>query len=198
MGCAGAVYARGHEPGKTMSQWGGFIEGSSGEPGSLWRRRRKTLRTGPAHPPVHRVQPGCGARLAIRPCLAEGAPVGVFAGARASRYAERIASPGKHSVTGVGQNFIAAFVSHVLDLRGPSLVLDSACSSSLAAVHLACQSLHSGDSELAIAGGVDLLLDEKPYLFLSAAHALSPDGRCRTFDERRMASCPERVPAASC
>ena len=87
-------------------------------------------------------------------------------------------------MTGVGQNFIAAFVSHVLDLRGPSLVLDSACSSSLAAVHLACQSLQSGDSELAIAGGVDLLLDEKPYLFLSAAHALSPDGRCRTFDEK--------------
>ena len=114
----------------------------------------------------------------------QGRRVGVFAGARASRYAERIASPGKHSVTGVGQNFIAAFVSHVLDLRGPSLVLDSACSSSLAAVHLACQSLQSGDSELAIAGGVDLLLDEKPYLFLSAAHALSPDGRCRTFDEK--------------
>ena len=113
-----------------------------------------------------------------------GRRVGVFAGARASRYAERISSPGKHSVTGVGQNFIAAFVSHVLDLRGPSLVLDSACSSSLAAVHLACQSLQSGDSELAIAGGVDLLLDEKPYLFLSAAHALSPDGRCRTFDEK--------------
>jgi acyl transferase domain-containing protein len=110
--------------------------------------------------------------------------VGVFAGARGTRYAERIAFPGKHSVTGVGQNFIAAFVSHVLDLRGPSLVLDSACSSSLAAVHLACQSLHSGDSELAIAGGVDLLLDEKPYLFLSAAHALSPDGRCRTFDAK--------------
>jgi len=63
-------------------------------------------------------------------------------------------------------------------------VLDSACSSSLAAVHLACQSLQTGDSELAIAGGVDLLLDEKAYLFLSAAHALSPDGRCRTFDEK--------------
>jgi macrolactin polyketide synthase MlnE len=182
---AQAFYARRHEPGKTVSQWGGFIDD------------------------VERVNPalfGLGAedaadldpliRLFTETSLAavldspydqvslKGRRVGVFAGARAGRYAERIASPGKHSVVGVGQNFIAAFVSHVLDLRGPSLVLDSACSSSLAAVHLACQSLHSGDSELAIAGGVDLLLDEKSYLFLSAAHALSPDGRCRTFDEK--------------
>jgi acyl transferase domain-containing protein len=168
-----------------VSQWGGFIEGAE-----------------LVNPTLFGVGPEAAAdidplvRLFTETSLAavvdspydrdtlKGRRVGVFAGARASRYAERITSPGKHSVTGVGQNFIAAFVSHLLDLRGPSLVLDSACSSSLAAVHLACQSLQSGDSELAIAGGVDFLLDEKSYLFLSAAHALSPDGRCRTFDER--------------
>jgi acyl transferase domain-containing protein/acyl carrier protein len=182
---AESLYARRHQPGKIVSQWGGFIEGIEF-----------------VKPALFGVGPGEAAdldplvRLFTETSLAavldssydqasiSGRRVGVFAGARAGRYAERIASPGKHSVTGVGQNFIAAFVSHVLDLRGPSLVLDSACSSSLAAVHLACQSLQSGDSELAIAGGVDLLLDEKSYLFLSAAHALSPDGRCRTFDEK--------------
>jgi acyl transferase domain-containing protein/acyl carrier protein len=107
--------------------------------------------------------------------------VGVFAGARSGRYAERIAVPGKRSITAVGQNFITAYVSHLLDLRGPSLVVDSACSSSLAAFHLACQSLRTGESDVALAGGVEVLLDEKPYLFLSASHALSPAGHCRPF-----------------
>jgi acyl transferase domain-containing protein/acyl carrier protein len=113
-----------------------------------------------------------------------GRRVGVFAGARASRYAERIARPGKRSVTGVGQNFVAAYAAHLLDWRGPALVVDSACSSSLAAIHLACRSLQAGDCELAVAGGVEVLLDEAPYLFLSASQALSPDGRCRPFSDR--------------
>jgi len=74
-------------------------------------------------------------------------------------------------------------VSHFLDLTGPNLVVDSACSSALVSVHLAAQSLMLGESEMALAGGVDLLLDEEPYLMLSAGKALSPTGRCRTFDE---------------
>ncbi|MDQ1470013.1 MAG: hypothetical protein QOJ99_1493, partial [Bryobacterales bacterium] len=182
---APSLYSGRHEPGKTMSQWGGFIDGfelvnpalfglspeEAADLDPLIRLFMETSLAAVLDSPYDHVS-------------VKGRRVGVFAGARISRYAERITSPGKHSVTGVGQNFIAAFVSHVLDLRGPSMVIDSACSSSLAAVHLACQSLRTGDSELAIAGGVDLLLDEKAYLFLSAAHALSPDGRCRTFDEK--------------
>jgi acyl transferase domain-containing protein len=89
----------------------------------------------------------------------------------------------KSALTGSAQNFIAAQVAHCLDLHGPNLVVDTACSSSLTAVHLAVRSLIDGESELAIAGGVDLLLDETPYIGLSAGQALSPRGRCRTFDE---------------
>jgi acyl transferase domain-containing protein/acyl carrier protein len=182
---AQAFYARRHEPGKTVSQWGGFID-------DVERVNPSLFGLGPEEaadldPLIRLFTETSLAAVLDSPydhASLKGRRVGVFAGARAGRYAERIVSPTKHSVVGVGQNFIAAFVSHVLDLRGPSLVLDSACSSSLAAVHLACLSLQSGDSEMAIAGGVDLLLDEKSYLFLSAAHALSPDGRCRTFDEK--------------
>jgi acyl transferase domain-containing protein/acyl carrier protein len=182
---AQALYARRHQPGKTVSQWGGFIEGVERVNPALFGLSPEEAAD--LDPLIRLFTETSLAAVLDSPydhVSLKGRRVGVFAGARSGRYAERIASPGKHSVTGVGQNFIAAFVSHVLDLRGPSLVLDSACSSSLAAVHLACQSLQTGDSELAIAGGVDLLLDEKAYLFLSAAHALSPDGRCRTFDER--------------
>jgi 3-oxoacyl-(acyl-carrier-protein) synthase/acyl carrier protein len=182
---ARTLYARRHEPGRTVSQWGGFIEGVEMVNPALFGLGPEEAAD--LDPLIRLFTETSLAAVLDSPydyVSLRGRRVGVFAGARASRYAERIASPDKHSVTGVGQNFIAAFISHLLDLRGPSLVLDSACSSSLAAVHLACQSLQSGDSDLAIAGGVDLLLDEKPYLFLSAAHALSPDGRCRTFDEK--------------
>jgi acyl transferase domain-containing protein len=63
------------------------------------------------------------------------------------------------------------------------MVVDTACSSSLTAIHLACQSLITKESSIALAGGVDILLDEKPYLLLSDGKALSPDGKCHTFDE---------------
>ena len=182
---AQSLYTPRQEPGRTISQWGGFIDDVERVNPALFGLSPEEAAD--LDPLIRLFTETSVAAVLDSPynhATLKGRRVGVFAGARASRYAERIVSPGKHSVTGVGQNFIAAFVSHVLDLRGPSLVLDSACSSSLAAVHLACQSLRSGDSELAIAGGVDLLLDEKPYLFLSAAHALSPDGRCRTFDEK--------------
>ena len=111
-------------------------------------------------------------------------PTGVFVGSRASSYASRLAEFSKYTPIGTGQNFIAAQLSHFLDLKGPNLIVDTACSSSLVSVHLACQSLLSGDCDLAIAGGVDLLLDENIYLILSEAKALSRDGRCHTFDLR--------------
>ncbi|WNG46736.1 SDR family NAD(P)-dependent oxidoreductase [Archangium minus] len=180
-----ATYAPRHSPGKSISQWGGFVDGIERISPSLFGLSAEDAAD---VDPLIRLFTECSLAAVLdspygRDGL-QGRRVGVFTGARTSGYAERIAVPGKHSITGIGQNFISAYVSHVLDLRGPSLVLDCACSSSLAAVHLACQSLRAGDSELAIAGGVEVLLDEKPYLFLSAAHALSPDGRCRTFDEK--------------
>ncbi|WP_342379873.1 SDR family NAD(P)-dependent oxidoreductase [Myxococcus stipitatus] len=180
-----AHYSSQHQPGKSVSQWGGFIQGIEWLDPTLFG---VSAEEAASIDPLIRLFTECSlAAVLDSPYEREGLKgkrVGVFAGARSGSYAERIAVPGKHSVSGIGQNFISAYVSHLLDLRGPSFVLDSACSSSLAAVHLACQSLRSGDSELAIAGGVEVLLEEKVYQFLSAAHALSPDGRCRTFDAR--------------
>ena len=118
-----------------------------------------------------------------KPDLA-GQRVGVFVGSRSSNYRNRISSLLPETVLGVDQNFIASHVSHLFDLRGPNVVLDSACSSSLMSIHTACRSLQVGDCEMALAGGVDILLDENQYLMLSECQALSPDGRCFTFDER--------------
>ncbi|HET9279736.1 MAG TPA: polyketide synthase, partial [Flavitalea sp.] len=90
----------------------------------------------------------------------------------------------KNTILGIAQNFIAAHASHFFNFKGPNMVVDTACSSSLSSLHLACQSLLLGESEIALAGGVDLLLNEKYYKILSEMGALSPDGKCHTFDEK--------------
>jgi acyl transferase domain-containing protein/acyl carrier protein len=90
----------------------------------------------------------------------------------------------QHTATGNDLSIIAARVSYVLGLEGPSVALNTACSSSLVAVHLACQSLRTGESDLALAGGVNLILAPDSTIAMSKFGGLSPDGRCFTFDAR--------------
>ncbi|PLN77506.1 fatty acid synthase S-acetyltransferase [Aspergillus taichungensis] len=73
-------------------------------------------------------------------------------------------------------------VSHRLNLQGPSITLDTACSSSLSALHLACQSIWAGESEGALAGGVNAILRPESTIMLSKSGFLSPDGTCKPFD----------------
>ncbi len=70
----------------------------------------------------------------------------------------------------------------MLDLNGPSITLDTACSSSLVTVHLACQSLRRREIDLALAGGVNLILSPEMTITLTKAYMMAPDGRCKTFD----------------
>lgn len=81
-------------------------------------------------------------------------------------------------------NMIAARTSQELNLRGPSIVVDTACSSSIVTIHMACESLRRGECELAIAGGINLLLTPTPYIYLSNAGALSTSGVSRVFDAK--------------
>ncbi|MGH9754660.1 MAG: type I polyketide synthase [Blastocatellia bacterium] len=75
-------------------------------------------------------------------------------------------------------------LSYAFGLEGPSIVIDTACSSSLVAVHLACQSLRSGETSLAIAGAANLILQPESSIGFSQGRMLSPDGRCKVFDAR--------------
>jgi acyl transferase domain-containing protein len=113
-----------------------------------------------------------------------GKKIGVFAGTRSGNYSSKISQPIKSTIIGTGQNFIAAHISHFFNLKGPNMVVDTACSSSLVSIHLACQSLINGESDMVLAGGADILLDERTYIVLSESGAISPDGKCHTFDER--------------
>ncbi|MFQ5794227.1 MAG: type I polyketide synthase [Candidatus Bipolaricaulia bacterium] len=84
--------------------------------------------------------------------------------------------------TGSALSIAANRLSYLFDLKGPSLSVDTACSSSLVAVHLACQSLWNRESDLVLAGGVNVILSPRVTITLSKAHMLAADGRCKTFD----------------
>ncbi|MCZ8522702.1 MULTISPECIES: beta-ketoacyl synthase N-terminal-like domain-containing protein [Paenibacillus] len=111
-----------------------------------------------------------------------GKRVGVFAGTRTSNFGSKYCGTTKDVLVATGQNFITAHLSHIYNFKGPNMVVDAACASSLTAIHLGVRAIQSGEAEVALAGGVEILLDETMYLDLSAAKILSPEGRCRTFD----------------
>jgi len=116
-----------------------------------------------------------------------GSRSGVFVGMMGSDYQHLLAQRDNseieaHFASGNACSVAAGRVSYFLDWQGPALSIDTACSSSLVAVHTACRSLLSGECRLALAAGVNLLLDEKVFEAYEKAGMLSPEGRCKTFD----------------
>ena len=113
-----------------------------------------------------------------------GSQTGVFIGISGNDYVRLQSSEDGDPYIGTGNahSIAANRLSYIFDWRGPSLAVDTACSSSLVAVHLACQSLRYGECNLALAGGVNLILS--PQLTRSFANAgmMAEDGRCKTFD----------------
>ncbi|MFI5967882.1 beta-ketoacyl synthase N-terminal-like domain-containing protein, partial [Streptomyces asoensis] len=125
----------------------------------------------------------------LPPADLAGQRSGVFVGVIADDYATLCArlgadALGPHSLTGLHRSMIANRVSYVLGLRGPSMTVDTGQSSSLVSVHLACESLRTGESTVALAGGVNLNLLPETTERVARFGALSPDGRCHTFDAR--------------
>ena len=89
-----------------------------------------------------------------------------------------------HTAMGASRTSVANRISYLYNLKGPSLTVDTACSSSLVGVHLACQSIWSGESSLAVAGGVNIMIRPETSMMLSKGNFLSPDGHCKSFDSR--------------
>ena len=119
----------------------------------------------------------------------QAGPVGVFVGADATHHlAGLIASgdagmdAGMEELIGAGTGFLATRISYKLNLAGPSLTVQTACSTSLVALHLACKSLLDGECDLALAGGVALRLPEERGYRYQEGGIYSPDGHCRAFD----------------
>ncbi|MEU2612181.1 SDR family NAD(P)-dependent oxidoreductase [Micromonospora sp. NPDC007271] len=116
--------------------------------------------------------------------------IGVYAGTGGNTYLQKFvmrnkrAAGGPHSAVSVATanspNYVATNVSYRLDLRGPSLTVHTACSTSLVAFHLACEALRNGECDMALAGGVNVELPHVGYLGMDGF--TSPDGHCRPFD----------------
>jgi acyl transferase domain-containing protein/acyl-CoA synthetase (AMP-forming)/AMP-acid ligase II len=114
-----------------------------------------------------------------------GTATGVFVGIGTADYFHLQAEAGAltpYSATGTAHSIAANRLSYLLDLRSPSVAVDTACSSSLVAVDLACRSLRTNESDIAIAGGVNLMLTAHLGIALSRSQMLAPDGRCKVFD----------------
>ena len=123
----------------------------------------------------------------LAPDQLRGSQTGVFVGITTSDYAKVIGAgeagqTDVYAATGNALNAAAGRLSFVLGLHGPCAAVDTACSSSLTAIHLACQSLRNGECDLALAGGVNVVLLPDAAVLFSKWGMLAPDGRCKTFD----------------
>lgn len=111
---------------------------------------------------------------------------GVFAGNMSGDYVKLMDQAGGNtdafSMLGTHAAVLPARISFFLNLKGPAISVDTACSSSLVAIHQACQSIISGESQMALAGGVFLTTTPYVHVLSSSANMLSPDGKCKTFD----------------
>jgi acyl transferase domain-containing protein len=90
----------------------------------------------------------------------------------------------KYHVTGTGDAIMANRISHLYNLNGPSITMDTGCSGGMTVVSQACQSLRSGESDLALAGGVNLILTPDHMISMSNLHMLNADGKSYSFDDR--------------
>src|SRR5579862_9657282 len=116
-------------------------------------------------------------------------PTGVFVGISTTDYHAMLLERGEEAIdaylaTGTAHSIAAGRISYALGLQGPSIAVDTACSASLVAVHLAAQSLRSNECRLALAGGVNAILSPEVTIAFSKAHMMAPDGRCKAFDSR--------------
>ena len=175
-------------PGKIYTRYGGFLDTIDGfDPEFFGISPREAVWMDPQQRLMLEIAWEGLERAGYSPASLRGSRSGVFVGVAANEYSQLLAANSvdtieAHFITGNALNVIAGRVAFVLGLEGPAMAVDTACSASLVAVHQACQALHSGDCDLALAGGVNVLLSPASIIATSRARMLSADGRCKTFD----------------
>ncbi|MEA5576036.1 amino acid adenylation domain-containing protein [Anabaena sp. UHCC 0451] len=177
------------EDNKTKSKWGGFMTGvdafdaaffgiSPHEARLMDPQQRFFLQA------VWKMVENAGLQMSAL----SGTKTGVFVGVANTDYGDLLKahapSVEAHTSTGTCPSVLANRISYLFNLRGPSLPVDTACSSSLVAVNYAVESIRNGSCDMAIAGGVNIILTPHFTLSFSKSGMLSEDGRCKTFDSR--------------
>lgn len=176
------------EKNKSLSKWAGLINDVDAFDAGFFGLLPKVVKTmDPQQRLMLELAWACLEDAGIAPARLRGSQVGVFCGVFNHDYKE-LQESGQldieaHHSTGTATNVIANRISHFFDFTGPSFPIDTACSSSLNAIHSAIQAIESGDCELALAGGVNLILTPTRHISFSKMGMLSATGRCSTFDE---------------
>ncbi|MEO0848176.1 MAG: beta-ketoacyl synthase N-terminal-like domain-containing protein [Cyanobacteria bacterium J06648_1] len=174
-------------PGKMNSCWGGFLEQIDGfDPQFFGISPREAESIDPQQRLLLETSWEALENAGIAPHNLRGSKTGVFVGISNNDYSrlQSRCSDSTNAYFGTGNAFCIAAnrLSYLLDLRGPSIAIDTACSSSLVAVHQACQSLRQQECQLALAGGINLIVAPDLSIAFSQARMMSADGRCKTFD----------------
>jgi acyl transferase domain-containing protein len=177
-------------PGKINCRHGGFVQGCEGFDTAFFEitpREAKSL--DPQHRMLLEVSWEALENSGLMPSEHVGTNTGVFIGITGNDYFRLVSSSDAERIdaylgTGNAHSSASGRLSYFFGFKGPCISLDTACSSALVAVHAACQSLRTGECEMALAGGVNHLLLPEMSVNFSKAHMLAPDGRCKAFDAR--------------
>jgi len=177
---------------KMSTRWGGFLSGvQQFDPHFFGISPREAASMDPQQRVLLEVTWEALENACQPPDKLAGSRTGVFVGIGGFdytnvllNYADHLKVINAYVGTGNAHSIAANRISYLLDLRGPSVAIDTACSSSLVAIHMACESLRRGESHLAIAGGVNLILSPEVTVAFSHARMMAADGRCKTFDAK--------------
>ena len=174
-------------PGRSVSRWGGFVDDVAGFDAEFFGiGDREAAAIDPQHRLLMETAWEAVEHAGMAPSALSESLTGVFAGLCHDDYTQVTndagAMEGPYGYTCTPYSMASGRIAYAMGLRGPALSIDSSCSSGLLAVHLACRSLHEGESDYALAGGCQVILEPAVSASASAQGMLSPTGRCHAFD----------------
>lgn len=175
-------------PGAMYSIRGGYLDGIDGFDADFFGMApREAIMLDPQQRLLHEVAWHALEDAAIRPDRLRHSRAGIFTGLSNFDYYRAALQDDlridAYAGSGNSPSMAAGRLAYTFGVHGPTMTIDTSCSSSLVAVHLACQSLRARECDLALAGGVNVILAPQMHIGFSRAHMLAPDGRCKTFDE---------------
>ncbi len=174
-------------PGRSVSKWGAFLDDVGGFDSEFFGiNEREATAIDPQHRLLLETSWEAVEHAGLSPARLAGSRTGVYVGLTHDDYilvaADAHALEGAYGFLGNNYSMASGRIAYAMDLHGPAITMDTACSSGLVTVHLACRSLHDGECDMALAGGVSLSLDPRKSAAGSAGGMLSPTGHCHAFD----------------
>ena len=174
-------------PGRSVSKWGSFLDDVAGFDSEFFGiAEREATAIDPQHRLLLETSWEAVEHAGLNPASVAGSHTAVYVGLTHDDYisvaADADALGGPSGLLSNSHSMASGRIAYAMDLRGPAITVDTACSSGLVTVHMACRSLHDGECDLVLAGGVSITLDPRKYAAGSAGGLLSPTGRSHAFD----------------